>query len=325
MFKTSSDAAPDMSVDWEIFRSIYRAAPSPNWQAVARPDIPSIARSAKVSTNTVWRKLKDWRKIGFLAYYQYIPNPHLLGVGLEVVRVLHDSEVNRQLFLQRLGQVDGVFFAELSWGARTAVAMVADGSEGRAERIAALSSTRGVTSVAEPMSVWLPSPTRRFRRGEVQLIATLRKDPFASWADLARECRVPRSTVARRYHALRSANVMLTFRAENFSCFPTTVGLLGVSIASGYDPRELVREIQLRIPSALEVPSMWHPPYARGSRLGFAVECKNLWQLVVASADCGRVRGVRDVELRLHLAQLTFGGWFDRAVANLNSSNPTSV
>lgn len=294
------------------------------WQAVARPDIPATARSAGVSPNTVWRKLKEWHEDGFISGYQYIPNPISLGVGMEVVRVHLDSEINCQSFLHRLNEADGVFSADVSWGPRTAVTMIADGAEGRAQRIDFMSSIRGVTEIADPRTIWLPSPTRRLRPGEVHLISALRKKPFSSWAELSRACGIPSRTIARRYHAARSSNAMLTVRFEDFAHFPTSVGLMGVSLAPRADSRSVAREILTRVPEALEYPLLWYPPNVRSSSLAFAVESSSLQLLQKTAAECGRVRGVTGVQVRLHVSQLPYGQWFDRAVERLGSSNPTT-
>lgn len=311
-----------MSLDWDLFRALYRLSDSPVWQVESHPDVRRLGSTIGVSANTVWRRLREWRTIGFLRAHVFFPNPRLFGLGFEYTRLLLSNPVDHLEIVDRLELVDGVVLASTEFGEAVYVTTIADSPSSRSRRLKLLASLPGVREVAAPQPVWLPTPTGSLRPSDFRLIAALRSSPDASFARLAGSLGMAGRTFARRFRALRTSSAMLTFREEDFSHFPSTVVILTLTLDSTVGSPAVARRAAEMFPDLLELPAMSRPPFAAHRFLSYLAETTNVSQIEGIGARLSQVGGVESVSSRLPGRERIYEGWIDNRIHEALNTDP---
>ena len=310
-------------LDWDLFRELYSQSASPIWQAESHPNVQALARKIGVTPNTVWRRLGEWKRLGFLRGYVYIPNPRLLGVGMEVSDVVLEDPALRQKFLDRLEFVDGVFIAEVELGTPVSIMTIADSPPSRTRRQAMLRTFPGVADVKPRFQVWLPTPARGLRLNDYRLIAALRGSPDSAFARLAEKLGISARTFWRRFRQLKAEQSMLTCRIEDFSRYPGTVVVVSADIDPSVDSRGVASRISAASPEMLELPSFSRPPYASHKRPNYMIEVRNPSQVEEIQAEISQISGVVSIANRFPGFERIYGNWFDDRIHQiLNSPLP---
>ena len=309
--------APVGSLDWEIYRALYRASPCPVWKAHAHPNLVHLAGAAGTTRNTVWRRFREWRRVGFLRGHEIIPHPALFGVGLVTYEVHLSDPKSRQQFLDELELVDGVFVANFALGPRTMVIGIADSPESQNRRAKLIGRIAGVDTVTPSRSVWLPPRPKRMSPKDWRLLAALRENPEQSFSDLARTIGITAKTLSRRYQLLQDTNGILTYRVEDFSRFPGTVATFSVLLSNGADSRAIAATVEKRIPGLLELVFIDRPPYASNDRLGYSTFVSSASSMESTEAAVYEIPGVSEVRTMFIGGERSYRGWFDERVRQI--------
>jgi DNA-binding Lrp family transcriptional regulator len=309
-----------VSVDWRLWCELYRLSSSPIWQVDAHPNIQFLAAKVGVTPNTVWKRLTEWRRLGFIERHVFFPNPRLLGVGLEFSSVGIPSPAYRQAFLDKLDLVDGVIVAQSSHGAPTTIMTIADSPSSISRRREVIRAIPGVETLTHLFPVWLPSPTNQLRIKDYRLISALRTAPTASFAKLGSSLGVSARTFARRLKALRATYGLLTVRVEDFSRFPGAIAVLTIEIQPSVNSRTVAARIEKVAPDLLEVPSMSQPPYRPHTRLNYVGEFSNVSVLEDLSAEFSKIEGIAGVTSRFPGRERVYDNWFDNRIHQILNS-----
>ncbi|HZY69519.1 MAG TPA: AsnC family transcriptional regulator [Thermoplasmata archaeon] len=310
-----------MSLDWRLFCELRRLSASPVWQVESHPNIPKLAAKIRTSANTVWRRLKEWRRLGFLGPPVFLPNPRLFGLGFEFSQLVVSDPAARNELLDRLELVDGVVQASIDYGNVVSLVTVADSPTSRARRLKLLGDLPGVSRAETLFPLWLPTPTRSLRTSDVQLIDELRRSPEAPITQLGKALGVSGSTISRRFHRLRSTGAMLTYRIEDFSRFPSTVAVLELAVAHAIESRRAAEEIAKEFPDLLELTAMSRPPFASHKFLDFLAEVENVSQIAELEARLAKVASVTTVSNRLPGGERVYEGWILNRMHELLSAH----
>lgn len=313
--------APSSSLDWDLYRALYRTGDDPFWSCWPHPDLGELAATLGTTRTTVWRRLKEWRNIGFIGGYEVIPNPSLMGVGLVLTEVLLSDARSRQLFLNELELIDGVFLANYDLGPRTTVVSVADMPASRARRAELLARVPGVQSVRTLSPVWLPGCRRQLSAREWRFLAAIRESPESSLLELARKVGVSGKTFSRRYRAVREGKEILSYRIEDFSRFPGTVAMLIAHLDPKVDPRAVAGRILAKLPKLTEIASITSVPFSPQDRLGFCALLPSASSLEETEAAALQVPGVVKVRTRFRGGERAYRGWFDERISQAIGSS----
>jgi DNA-binding Lrp family transcriptional regulator len=303
-----------MSLDWEIYRALYRSSDCPVWKAESHPDPSRLGLQAGSSRGTVWRRLREWRRSGFIQGHEIIPHPALFGVGLTTYEVKLSDPKARQLFLDELELVDGVFIANFALGPRTMVISIADRPASQARRAELIGRIPGVDSVKPSREVWLPARPRSLTTKEWKLISALREAPDKPFSALARAVGVSAKTFSRKYQLLRQLNGILTYRVEDFSKFSGTVATFSVTLSSEEGSRAIARQIEDRLPGLLELVFIDRPPYSPNVRLGYSTFVASASSMETAEAAVYEIPGVSGVQTMFIGGERAYRGWFDERI-----------
>ncbi|MFI5417639.1 MAG: hypothetical protein ACHQ2Y_01895 [Candidatus Lutacidiplasmatales archaeon] len=303
-----------MSQDWELYRKLYRATDSPVWGAFPHPDLTTLAGELNTTRSTIWRRLKEWRRSGFVRGYETIPNPGLFGVGLLTNEVRLADPRSRQRFLDELELIDGVFLANFDLGPRTMVVSVADMSTSQARRRELIRRIPGVESVLPPNPVWLPTCRRQLSIGDWRLISALRESPESSVVDLAGFLGVSAKTFSRRYRALRESHALLSYRVEDFTRFPGTVATFLARLHDGVDSRETAVRFEESMPGLLEIAHIDRPPFSSHNVLAYSLFVSSAASMEEAEAAALEVPGVVGVRTIFMGGERAYRGWFDERI-----------
>lgn len=306
-----------MLLDWEVYRTLYRASDCPVWKAASHPDLVEIARATGSTKTTVWRRMREWRRVGFLIGHEILPHPALLGVGLNAFEVRLSDPKARVRFLNDLELIDGIFVANFSLGPRTMVLAIADSAASQTRRARLIERIPGVEEILPSRTVWLPPPPSRLATKAWRLISELRENPDDSFAHLAGRLGITPKTFSRRYQALRTSNAILTYRVEDFSKFPGTVATLQIGLAAGADSRAVARRVEERLPGLLELVFIDRRPYAPHDRLGYSTLVTTVSSVEAVEAEVLEVSNVSGVRTIFVGGERAYRGWFDERVSQI--------
>ncbi len=302
------------SLDWELYRALYRTGDDPFWSCWPHPDLALLSKALGTTRTTVWRRLKEWRRIGFIGGYEVIPNPSLMGVGLMLSEVQLSDARSRQSFLNELELIDGVFVANYDLGPRTTVVSVADMPASRARRAELLARIPGVESVRTIAPVWLPRCRRPLTAKEWKFLGAVRESPESSLLELSRKVGVSAKTFSRRYQAVREAKEVLSYRIEDFSRFPGTIAMVIAHLDPRVDPRAVAARVLARLPTLTEIASITSVPFSPQDRLGFCALVPSASSLEPIEAGVLEVPGVVKVRTRFRGGERAYRGWFDERI-----------
>jgi DNA-binding Lrp family transcriptional regulator len=216
--------------------------------------------SLGVSSNTIWRKLKEWRQSGFMRGFLILPHPQLLGIGLSVFCVHLAGPVEKQEFLSSLELIDGVLFSSTDVGSRVNLVVVADREAAQKRRKELISRVPGVTAVGATHKVWLPECHGFLSPIDWKLILALRSAPYDSIASLADKADLSSRTVSRHLLAFRKTNAVLSHALEDWTQFPGTVVGIHLELKQGADSPGVRRRFQSEVPNSLEMAWLDFPP-----------------------------------------------------------------
>lgn len=312
-----------VGLDWELFRGLYRLSRSPIWQVDSHPDVHQLGSAIGVSPNTVWRTLRNWRRDGFLRAHVYFPNPRLFGLGFEFTRLAVSNAADHLKTIDRLELVDGLVVGTSEFGGVVHVIMVADSPPSRARRLRVLASLPGVTSVADPVSVWLPTPNRGLRLSDYRLIAAIRSNPDNSFSKLAPAVGLSGRTFSRRFRGLSTSAAVLTFREEDWSRFPSTVAILNLALDKATSSRAVAQQVAEMFPDFLELPALSRSPYAPHRFLSFLAEIANVSRVDAIEAKLGQIGSVESVSNRLPGQERIFEGWVENRMHEALNTDPS--
>lgn len=307
---------PHASLDWEIYRALYRSTDNPVWDAVAQPTLGAELGKLGISRNTLWRRLKDWRRLGFIQGHEVIPNPSVFGVGLVTNEVRLSNPRARRRFLDDLDLVDGIFLVNFDLGPRTMVVSVADLPKSQSRRKELIRRLPGVEAIGPDVRVWLPACPTRLSLREWKVVAALRDAPEAALAELARAAGTSSKTFSRRYRALRESHAILTYRIEDFTKFPGTVSTFVVRLADDADSRAVAAEVGRRLPGLLETVFIGCPPFAPNRRLAYSAYVGSASAMEEIEAIACDIPGVVELETRFWGGERAYRAWFDQKITD---------
>lgn len=303
-----------MSLDWDLYRALYWATENPLWESVSHPNLATLAHEVGIGRNTVSRRLKEWRQLGFLRGYEFLPNPGLFGVGFLTIEVGHMNPGTPKEFLDQLENVDGVFRAFISVEDTTMIMCVADSRSSQQRRHALIAQLPGVESVGEPMPVWLPAPAGRLVASDWRFIAVLRESPDSPIAAQAARLGISTRTYSRRLRRLQAGHALLSVREVDFARFPRPVVRLIAELVSGSSARETADKISKRFPRILELASYRYPPHGHPERLGYAMEVENIPQVGDVEGELAQVPGIGRVRSTFPGSERPYRNWFDNRI-----------
>ncbi|MCI4351366.1 MAG: Lrp/AsnC family transcriptional regulator [Thermoplasmata archaeon] len=304
-----------MSLDWQIYCELVRRSPDPVWGMFPHPPVGTIAQRLGIARNTVWRRLKEWERDGFLRGFEVIPNPALLGVGLRSYFVTIPEPSAKQHFVEQLELIDGVFIVTIDLGTNAVLITVADLPSSQARRERLLRGISGVASVSRGTPVWLPTSARTLSIEEWRFISVLRANPTWSLERLAKALGISTKTASRRYDSLTQDRAILSFVVENFAKFPGVVGGVTILLAPGVDSRSVAQEVQRLVPDALEIPSVARAPGAPSSKLSFVRLIRSASE-AEAIAGLG-IPGFEHVSTFFPGVVKAYRRWFDERIAEV--------
>ncbi|MCI4324010.1 MAG: AsnC family transcriptional regulator [Thermoplasmata archaeon] len=270
-----------------------------------------------MTRGTVWRRLLGLERTGFLKGYEVIPNPALLGVGLNSYNLSIPDARAQLRFLDALESVDGVLEAMVDLGPKAVVVTVADGPSSSSRREKMIARIDGVESMNRPVAVWLPDCTSNVSLERWRLISEFRRNPTSSWGTLARRLGVSPRTAANRCRSLQRGRHILGYLNENFEKFPGVVAGVVLTLNSGTESRAVAAAVQRLEPEALEIPSLTRSPRSQSPRLAFM-------RLVLRASDAQRgaaaflgIPGVSRADTFFHGTMRFYRHWFDVRIIEL--------
>lgn len=300
-----------MTLDWKIYRELYRQSDDPLWGMYPHPPIGRIAASLGVSKVTVWRRLVAMQRSGFLSSFEVMPNPALLGVGLTVYRVQVPDRRARIPFMDELESVDGVVSVQLDFGRGALLETVTDLPASQARRVKMIERIDGVEAVTWGGDCWLPPCPTTIPPDAWRFIWELRQHPTWTIERLAAELGASRKTTSRRYAALRSQRAMLGLYVEDFTKYSGAVVGTMLTLDAGTDPRPVLQSVRRLYPDALEPRSVLLPPGKPRPRPGFLREVSSPASAEHEIAALLAVPGVASVESWLPGILRVYRHWFD--------------
>jgi DNA-binding Lrp family transcriptional regulator len=303
------------SLDWRVYCELYRQTPDPLWGLFPHPSVNAIAKRLGITRGTVWRRLIEWQKIGFLKGFEIIPNPTLLGVGLRTYKVKIPDLSARRHFLEELEYIDGMVSALVQIGADADLVTISDIASARKRREELLTRIEGVASITPGLAMWVPSCARNVSLDEWHFISGLRTNPTISLGKLADKLGISAKTASRRYTSLRKDCAILGYAAEDFSKFPGVVAGSGIILNPKADPRPVTLAIENDLPDALELRDMTQAPGGHSSTLAYL-------QLIRVAPEVDAIStlklpGVARVEKFFPGAEIVYRHWFDERIAEV--------
>jgi DNA-binding Lrp family transcriptional regulator len=304
-------ARASMTLDWKIYRELYRQADDPLWGMFPHPPIGEIAEELGVSKVTVWRRLAAMEKSGFLSAMEVLPNPALLGVGLAVYRVDVPDRRARVQFLDELETVDGILSAQLDFGRSALLVAVTDlpASQTRRERL--IRRLRGVEQLERIAGCWLPPCPASLPAEAWRFIWAIRQHPRWTLEQLAASLGITRKTASKRYRTLRSQHSILSQYLEDFTKYPGAVIGMLLTLEAGANVRGVLETVRRLYPDALEPPSLRLPPGELRPRPGFIWEVSSPSNAEHSIASVLAAPGVATVESWLPGITRVYPHWVD--------------
>jgi DNA-binding Lrp family transcriptional regulator len=315
-FNNSPANPASVSLDWGLLKALHDLEASPNVQVDPHPDVAALSAATGVTANTISKRLAVWRRSGFFPPCFYFPNPLLFGVGLETATLSLDDPSSEGQLLEDLELQDGVIFANSYVAGPFAIVAVSDSPESRARRMKRLASLQAVTQVGGGVPFWLPKPTKPLRESDLPLIAPLREAPSEPSVVLAAKLGITAKTFTRRVVRLRETGRLLVSRAEDFSKFPTPVGIIEVVLTSEKNSRALAAEVRRNYPQLIENAASKAPPFSPHSALIFMGEFDNLSRINDLVAELRKYPDVRTVSTRFPGRERFYSGWIDNSIHN---------
>lgn len=304
-------------MDWDLYRALFSPSANPLWGRFPHPPIGQLAARLGVSPNSVWRKLTEWRKTGFLRGYIVLPHPALLGVGLSGFCLKVSGPAEKRRLLTDLELVDGVIFSSYEVGPRVDVVVVADREEAQERRKKLIARLPGVTFVGATRELWLPRCEGFLSANDWSLITALRTSPEDSLLELADRTGLSVRTVTRRLARMQLSHTVLSHFLEDWTRFPGTVVVFQLGLRPGTDSLKVGPRFQEEVPSAVEIPWQFHPPgtpvnpvaYLAPVRTGPAIDD-------VVEVALG-IPGVAKVETAFPGSEQGYPGWLDEHIGLL--------
>jgi DNA-binding Lrp family transcriptional regulator len=201
-----------------------------------------MARRLGVSPWTVRRRLRDWKRRGFLLGYDVIPHPALLG-GRLAVRILEFSDpIAQERAMGALGWIDGVIQIVPARSSLLVVYFV-DARSRADRRLPQFQRIEGARDIGPEMPFPLPPCPRRMSSSDWRLVRALRRRPEARVAELAREVGHSTRSTSRRYSSLLDDGALMFDPIMEFSRFSQSLAVLVAYI----EHPEMREEIELAI------------------------------------------------------------------------------
>jgi len=300
-----------MTLDWKIYRELYRQSDDPLWGMFPHPPIGQIAATLGVSKVTVWRRLGAMQKSGFLSGFDVMPNPTLLGVGLAAYRVNVPDRRARVRLLDELESVDGVMSAQLDFGRSAVLVAVADLPAAQSRRERLIQRIDGVEGLIRTGACWVPPCPSSIPADSWRFIWELRQHPTHTIEELAAALGISRKTASRRYSTLRAERAMLSQYLEDFTKYPGAVVGTILTLDAGTDPRTILPAARRLYPDALEPPSILLPPGKPRDRPGFLREVSSPASAEHEIAALLAIPGVATVESWLPGVSRAYRSWVD--------------
>lgn len=309
-------------LDFRILGAIFGQG---TWRFVdwdPRISTREIAKRVGLAPSTVWERLREWERSGFLQGYGVLPNPRLLNARM----VSHNVELRnvavRDPFVRAVEGMDGLigFFHHV--GAWVSVTTFDASPEESARRSQMLADIAGVRHVEPPHA--LPDFAPRGRAPDARDWRILRSfvaRPGGSFASIARDSGVSERAAKRRYERMIRDRLVWLFPFLDFSRVKGVIA----SIIVRFDPKvgyaALTNAMKERYPDAL--------------RLGEGIESPEgeaypLWQGLWALDNIGEAEGLsreiltlpggEDVEITYPLRLEGRGSWLLRHVDRMIES-----
>lgn len=310
------------SLDLRILSTIFGGGA---WRFVdwdPRISTREIAKRVGLAPSTVWERLREWERSGFLQGYGVLPNPRLLNARMVSHNVELRNAAERDPFVRAAEGIDGLvaFFHHV--GAWVSVITFDASPAESAQRSELLARLAGARHVEPPHA--LPDFAPRGRAPDARDWRILRSfvaSPGGSLASIARDAGVSERTAKRRYgRMIRDRLVWLS----PFLDFSRGKGVIA-SIIVRFDPKVgyavLANAMKDRYPDVLRfgegIESPEGEPYPLWQGL-WALD--NIGEAEALSRAILTLRGVEDVEITHPLRLEGRGTWLLRHVDRMIES-----
>ncbi len=313
-----------MTLDWEIYDQLLRRTESPIWGRFPRPPTAEVASRLRVSPNTVWRKLGDWRRRGFLRGYIILPHPNLLQAAITRYTVSATDPIAKARLLKDLELVEGVILAVNEVGVKLAVIGATELNDGPHRLRELLRRLPGTAVVSPPHRAWLPPCEGELTGEDWRLLTIVRNTPEAPVTRLASRMGRSTKTVSRQLALLRRSHRMLSMWLEDWSHFPSLVAGFTLRLEPGADPNYVRREFHGMVPGCQERAWFDFPPGEPGRGLTYMVEIATTAEIDTVVQAGLRIRGVARVENNFRVADRDYPTWIDRRIELLRRGRAVS-
>jgi DNA-binding Lrp family transcriptional regulator len=273
-----------------------------------------VAARLKVSPNTVWRKLGDWRRRGFLKGYLILPHPTLLQASITRFTVAATDPISKARLLKDLELVEGVILAINEVGVKLAVIGATDLNDGPQRLRELLRRLPGTSVVSPPHRAWLPPCEGELTGEDWRLLTAVRSTPEASVTRLASKTGRSTKTVSRQLALLRKSHRMLSVWLEDWSRFPSLVAGFTLRLEPGADPSFVRREFRGMVPGSQERAWFDFPPGEPGRGLSYMVEMATTAEIDAVMQVALGIRGVARAETTFRVADREYPSWIDRRI-----------
>ena len=314
-----------MLLDWEIYRHLLAPSENQSWGTFPHLPTSQIASRLGVSVDSIWRRLREWRRTGFLRGYLVLPHPQVFGVGLvaHTLSVTHPSDKKR--LLNDLDLVDGVIFANTDVGPRVGVISIADKENSQQRRRELIRRMPGVASMGPTRKIWLPPMTGSLSMQDLRIVMVLRDSPECSTAELAHRTGVSTKTVYRRLTRMRESHVVLSHLLEDWTRFPGLIVGFRLKLAPETDWTVVGRRFESKVPGALLAPYVGGAPKARREFVTYETPVSAGPDIESVVETALGIPGVSTVETFFPMGERGYAGWIDDRIGLMNRSMRMSV
>ncbi|MEA3198974.1 MAG: hypothetical protein QOE90_402 [Thermoplasmata archaeon] len=302
------------AVDLAILREMFRERVLFWGSLDPRVSTDAIARKVGVAGSTVRARLAAWHDAGFLARYDVLPNPALVGASLGAGNFRVADPRHKPQAFEDLALLEGTVSAQDNLGGWMTTTFLAHGPESLARRLKLLERLPGVAETLPCVPVRAPAPTMAPSPLDWRLLAALRHAPGASLGGVARELGVSTKTAARRYERLVAGRALWFVPELDFGRWRGAgLALLNLYLDPKTDSREVARAVRARLPDVLVLTDSadlfeGHAALAVLVHLGALADAEE--------AECAalEIGGVREVEVLFPRRFRSYGAWADEAI-----------
>jgi DNA-binding Lrp family transcriptional regulator len=286
-----------------------------------RQSAGELARRLGVNRTTVWYRLKEWKKCGFLVGFDVVPNPDLFGLRFGAGSIRIDNPVQKEAVIRDLGLISGIVGAQDMMGPWVVVLAACRNSAGFDRCSALLRRLAGVNETIPLVPFQCPASSAEPTPLDWKILRELRKPPTPLLAEVAKRLRISAKTAARHYDGLIRHQVAWYIPLLDYTRYAgLAMARFNVYLHPTAEPSRVLETIQKRYPDYVDI----------ADRSDFALEPERkvkhvvvFLQLPAASAsedvqvELLRVPGVAEVEVLFPRRTFSYPDWISELIASL--------